>query len=387
MRIYADNAATTKVDKRVLEKMMPFFCEMYGNPSSVHSAGQEVKAAIDEARQQVADAIGCESKEIYFTAGGSEADNWAIKGVAKKYASKGKHIISTKIEHHAVLHTLDSLKKDGYEITLLDVDSEGFINLEELENAIRPDTILITIMFANNETGVMEPIAEIGKIAKEHKVLFHTDAVQAVGHVPVNVKEMNIDMLSMSAHKFNAPKGVGALYVRKGIIMPNLIDGGGQEKGRRAGTENTAAIVGMGEAIKIAVENMEEESKKVAYLRDKLLNGLMEKIPECKQNTPKSENRLPGIANLSLKYIEGESILLMMDIKGICASSGSACTSGSLDPSHVLLALGLDHGTAHGSVRFSLDRFNTEEEVDYILEELPKIAERLREMSPLWNKR
>ena len=252
MRIYADNAATTKVDKRVLEKMMPFFCEMYGNPSSVHSAGQEVKAAIDEARQKVADAIGCESKEIYFTAGGSEADNWAIKGIAKKYASKGKHIISTKIEHHAVLHTLDSLKKDGYEITLLDVDSEGFINLEELENAIRPDTILITIMFANNETGVMEPIAEIGKIAKEHKVLFHTDAVQAVGHVPVNVKEMNIDMLSMSAHKFNAPKGVGALYVRKGIIMPNLIDGGGQEKGRRAGTENTAAIVGMGEAIKIA---------------------------------------------------------------------------------------------------------------------------------------
>lgn len=387
MRIYADNAATTKVDKRVLDKMLPYFCDMYGNPSSVHSAGQEVKEAINEARKNVADAIGCDSGELYFTAGGSESDNWAIKGVAKKYASKGKHIISTKIEHHAVLHTLESLEKDGYEITLLDVDNEGFVDPKALEKAIRPDTILITVMFANNETGVIEPIAEIGKIAKAHKIIFHTDAVQAIGHVPVNVKEMNIDMLSMSAHKFNAPKGIGALYIRKGVIIPNLIDGGGQEKGRRAGTENTAAIVGMGEAIKIATECMESESKRIAALRDKLLNGLMQKIPECKQNTPTSDKKLPGIANLSLKYIEGESILLMMDIKGICASSGSACTSGSLDPSHVLLALGLDHGTAHGSVRFSLDRFNTEEEVDYILETLPQIAQKLREMSPLWNKK
>lgn len=386
MRIYMDNAATTRVDKRILEKMLPFFCEKYGNPSSVHEAGREVRDAIDEARKQVADAISCESGEIYFTAGGSEADNWAIKGIAKKYASRGKHIISTKIEHHAVLHTLDSLKKEGFEITLLDVDSDGFVDPDKLEKAIRPDTILITVMFANNETGTIEPIKEIGRIARSHGVLFHTDAVQAVGHVPVSVKDMNIDMLSMSAHKFNAPKGVGALYVKKGIILPNLIDGGNQEKGRRAGTENTASIVGMGEAIKIAVGHMEEDEKKVAALRDRLLDGLMTAIPECRQNTPKHV-RLPGIANLSLKYIEGESILLMLDIKGICASSGSACTSGSLDPSHVLLALGLDHETAHGSLRFSLDRFNTEEEVDYVLRELPLIAEKLRAMSPLWDRR
>ncbi len=382
-RIYTDNAATTKVSQEVLSAMLPYFTEAYGNPNSLHAAGREVRLAIDHAREQVANAIGCDAGEIYFTAGGSESDNWAIKGVARRYGKKGKHIITSKIEHHAVLHSLAALEKDGFEVTYLDVDDKGFVSVEDVENAIRPDTILITIMFANNEIGSVQPIEEIGKIAKAHGVLFHTDAVQAVGHMPINVKAMNIDMLSMSGHKFNASKGVGALYVRKGIVLPNLIDGGSQEKGRRAGTENSAAIIGMGVAIENAVKTMAEDSARIEKLREKLLCGLMEKIPYCRRNTPET-NTLPGIANLSIRFVEGESMLLMLDMKGICASSGSACTSGSLDPSHVMLAIGLDHGTAHGSIRFSLDRYNTEEEIDYILDVFPGIVERLREMSPIW---
>lgn len=382
-RIYTDNAATTKVSEDVLQKMLPYLTEAYGNPNSLHSAGREVREAIDIARAQVATAIGCDPSEIYFTAGGSESDNWAIKGTARRYGKKGKHIISSKIEHHAVLHSLAALEKDGFEVTYLDVDENGFVSVEELEKAIRPDTILITIMFANNEIGSVQPVEEIAKVAKAHGVFFHTDAVQAVGHMPINVKEMGIDMLSMSGHKFNAPKGVGALYVKKGIILPNLIDGGSQEKGRRAGTENTASIIGMGQAIENAVKTMTEDAARLEKLREKLLCGLLEKIPYCRRNTPKT-NTLPGIANLSIRFVEGEAMLLMLDMRGICASSGSACTSGSLDPSHVMLAIGLDHGTAHGSIRFSLDKYNTEEEIDYILEVFPQIVERLREMSPIW---
>lgn len=379
--IYADNAATTRTDDDVVREMLPIFTENYGNPSSIHTAGRNAKESVEKAREQVAKAIGCLPEEVYFTAGGSESDNWAIKGTMQKYAAKGKHVISTKIEHHAVLHTLEN---KGYDVTLLDVDEYGFIDLNELEKAIRDDTVLISVMFANNEIGSIEPIKEIGRIAKEHKILFHTDAVQAVGHLPINVKEMNIDMLSMSGHKFHGPKGVGALYVRKGLILPSLIEGGAQERKRRAGTENAPAIVGMGCAIEKAVKTLDQDMAYVEGLRNKLLNGLMEKIPCCRRNTP-YENALPGIANISVKYVEGESMLLMLDNKGICASSGSACTSGSLDPSHVLLAVGLDHGTAHGSIRFSLDKTNTEEEIDYILEEFPKIVERLRSMSPLWD--
>lgn len=384
MRIYADNAATTRTDERVVGKMLPFFTEIYGNPSSVHQAGLDARKAVAEARAQVAAAINCDPSEIYFTAGGSESDNWAIKETAKKLAKKGKHIISSKIEHHAVLHSLDALKKEGWEITLLDVDKGGFVNPADLEKAIRPDTVLVTVMTANNEIGSVQPVAELGRIAHEHGVLFHTDAVQAIGHIPVDVKAMNIDMLSMSAHKFNAPKGIGALYIRKGLVMPNLIDGGGQEKGKRAGTENTPGIVGMGEAITIACREMKENSEKLSYLRDKLINGLVQRIPCVKVNTPDHDS-LPGIANISVRYIEGESMLLMMDLHGICASSGSACTSGSLDPSHVLLAIGLNAETAHGSIRFSLDKYNTEQEVDYILDTFPGIVQKLRDMSPLWH--
>jgi cysteine desulfurase len=339
---------------------------------------------MDEAREIVAKAINCDAKELFFAGGGSEADNWAIKGVASHYKNKGKHIISSKIEHHAVLHSLKALEKEGFEVTYLDVDAEGFISLEQLEKAIRPDTILITIMFANNEIGTVEPIAEIGKIARSHGVIFHTDAVQAVGHVPVDVKALNIDMLSMSAHKFNAPKGVGALYIKRGIIVPGFIDGGGQERGKRAGTENTASIVAMSYAIRKAVENLDKNMAYVTKLRDRLIDGISP-IPYCKRNTP-THDMLPGIVNFSIKYIEGEALLLMLDMNGICASSGSACTSGSLDPSHILLAIGLSHDVAHGSLIFSLDHNNTEEEVDYIIKTLPGIVTRLRNMSPLWEK-
>lgn len=375
-----DNAATTRVDDDVIEVMLPFYKTTFGNPSSIHSHGRDAYFAIKEARIKLAKAIGCSEGEIYFTSGGSEADNWAIISTAKKYASKGKHIISSAIEHHAVLHTLE---QNGFDVTYLPVNSDGFVSPSDLEAAIRPDTILVTIMLANNEIGAIQPVKELAAIAKQHKIMFHTDAVQAVGHIPVNVKDLGIDMLSISAHKFNAPKGVGALYIRKGVVIPNLITGGAQEKNRRAGTENTPAIVGMGYAIEKAINNMDENIKNLSYLRDKLAHGIMNEIPYCKQNSPK-ENCLPGIVNISINFIEGEALLLMLDLNGISASSGSACTSGSLDPSHVLLALGLDHGTAHGSLRFSLDHYNTEEEVDYILEKLPSIVKKLREISPLW---
>ena len=339
---------------------------------------------LDTAREQVANALGAEPGEIYFTAGGSESDNWAIKGVAHKFAKKGKHLITTAIEHHAVLHSMKSLEKEGFEVTYLPVDSEGFVTAEQVEKAIRPDTILVSVMFANNEIGSVEPIAEIGDVCKKHGVLFHTDAVQAVAHIKIDVKAMNIDMLSLSGHKFNAPKGVGALYIRKGITIPNLIDGGQQERGKRAGTENIPAIVGMGYAIEVATRELDERMSRVRKMRDRLRDELMRRIPYAKLNTP--ENSLPGTLNISFQYIEGESILLMLDMNGICASSGSACTSGSLDPSHVLLAIGLPHEIAHGSVRMSIDHNNTEEEIDHIIDTLPKIIQRLRDMSPLWER-
>ncbi len=381
--VYADNAATTALDPRVLEKMMPYLTEIYGNPSSVHQAGQKAKAGVDEARQVIADCIGAEAREIYITAGGSESDNWVIKELAMKAIRKGKtpHIISTAFEHHAVLHALE---ESGAEVTLLPVYENGIVKPEDLEAAIKENTILVTIMFGNNEIGSLQPIKELAEITHKHpKVLFHTDAVQAVGHMPINVKEMGIDLMSFSAHKFNGPKGIGGLYMRKGIVMPNLISGGGQERGKRAGTENPAGIVGMAEALRLSCEEMEENNKKVTAMRDRLIEGLL-KIPYTRLNGDRY-NRLPGNVNVSIRFIEGESLLLWLDISGICASSGSACTSGSLDPSHVLLSIGLPHEIAHGSLRFSLDHTNTEEDVDYILETLPGIVERLRNMSPLWD--
>ena len=382
--VYADNAATTPLDPRVLEKMMPYLTEIYGNPSSVHQAGQRAKAAVDEARKTIADCIGAEPGEIYVTAGGSEADNWIIKELAVKTLRKGKtpHIISTAFEHHAVLH---SLEESGAEVTLLPVYENGIVKPEDLEAAIKDNTVLVTVMFGNNEIGSVQPIKELAEITHKHKgVIFHTDAVQALGHVPINVKEMGIDAMSFSAHKFNGPKGIGGMYLRKGIILPNLISGGGQEKGKRAGTENPAGIVGMAEALKLACDNMDENTGKVTYLRDKLINGILENIPYARLNGDRV-NRLPGNVNVSIPFIEGESLLLWLDINGICASSGSACTSGSLDPSHVLLSIGLSHEIAHGSLRFSLAHTNSEEDVDYILETLPGIVQRLRDMSPLWD--
>ena len=384
MFVYVDNAATTQVDPYVAEKVIPCFTSVFGNASSIHTAGRKAKELLDTAREQVANALGAEPGEIYFTAGGSESDNWAIKGVAHKFAKKGKHLITTAIEHHAVLHSMKSLEKEGFEVTYLPVDSEGFVTAEQVEKAIRPDTILVSVMFANNEIGSVEPIAEIGDVCKKHGVLFHTDAVQAIAHIKIDVKAMNIDMLSLSGHKFNAPKGVGALYIRKGITIPNLIDGGQQERGKRAGTENIPAIVGMGYAIEVATRELDERMSRVRKMRDRLRDELMRRIPYAKLNTP--ENSLPGTLNISFQYIEGESILLMLDMNGICASSGSACTSGSLDPSHVLLAIGLPHEIAHGSVRMSIDHNNTEEEIDHIIDTLPKIIQRLRDMSPLWER-
>ncbi len=382
--VYADNAATTKMDKDVLEIMIKSLKEDYGNPSSIYKKGRDAKVLIEKARKQVADGIGAKESEIIFTSGGSESDNYAIKGIAKAKSGKGKHIISSKIEHHAVLHTLDALEKEGYEVTYLDVLENGIIDIEELKKAIREDTILITIMFANNEIGTIQPVEEIGKIARENKIIFHTDAVQAVGHIKVDVNEMNIDMLSMSAHKFGGPKGVGALYIKSGIKPENFIYGGAQERGKRAGTENTASIIAMGAAIEKITSEMEENAKKVQAMRDKLIDTILEKIPYTRLNGDR-ENRLPGNVNISFRFIEGESLLLMLDLKGICASSGSACTSGSLDPSHVLLSIGLPHEIAHGSLRLSINHENTMEDVDYILEVLPQVVERLREMSPLYD--
>ena len=382
--VYMDYSATTYVKPEVLEEMLPYFTEKFGNPSSFYGISRVTKMAIDKAREQVAKALNCLPDEVYFTGGGSEADNWAIKGIASAHKNKGNHIITTKVEHHAVLHTCAYLEKNGFEVTYLDVDKEGFINLEDLKNAITDKTILVSIMFANNEIGTIQPIKEIGEICREKKVLFHTDAVQAVGNIPVDVKDMNIDMLSLAGHKIYGPKGIGVLYIKKGIKIDNLIHGGAQEKNRRAGTENIASIVGIGKALELATDNLEEHMKKLVVLRDKLMDGLL-KVPYTRLNGPKGDKRLPGNVNICFRFIEGESILLSLDFKGVCASSGSACTSGSLDPSHVLLAIGLPHEIAHGSLRLSMGDGSTEEDVDYVLEVVPPIIERLRNMSPLWD--
>ena len=381
---YMDYSATTYVKPEVLDAMMPFFTEKFGNPSSFYGISRETKMAVDNARAQVAKAINCDPNEVYFTGGGSEADNWAIKGIATAHMKKGNHIITTKIEHHAVLHTCEFLEKFGFEVTYLDVNEEGFIDLKQLESAITDKTILVSIMFANNEIGTIQPIKEIGAICREKKVLFHTDAVQAIGSVPVDVKEMNIDLLSLAGHKLYGPKGIGALYIRKGVRIDNLIHGGGQERGRRAGTENIPGVVGLGKAIEIATENIEENRARLTVLRDKLIDGILERIPYARLTGPRGDKRLPGNSNISFEFIEGESILLSLDFEGICASSGSACTSGSLDPSHVLLAIGLPHEKAHGSLRTTLGAASTEEDVEKLLNELPPIIERLRNMSPLW---
>jgi cysteine desulfurase len=382
--VYMDYSATTYVKPEVLEEMLPYFTEKFGNPSSFYGISRETKKAIDKAREQVAKTLNCRPDEVYFTGGGSEADNWAIKGIASAHKNKGNHIITTKVEHHAVLHSCEYLEKNGFDVTYLDVNEEGFINLEDLKNAITDKTILVSIMFANNEIGTIQPIKEIGEICSEKKVFFHTDAVQAVGNIPVDVKEMNIDMLSLAGHKIYGPKGIGVLYIKKGIKIDNLIHGGGQEKNRRAGTENIASIVGLGKALELATDNLEEHMKKMIALRDKLMNGLLE-VPYTRLNGPRGDKRLPGNVNVCFRFIEGESILLSLDFKGVCASSGSACTSGSLDPSHVLLAIGLPHEIAHGSLRLSMGEGSTEEDVDYVLEVVPPIIERLRNMSPLWD--
>jgi len=386
MNVYADNAATTQVSEVSLAAMLPCFRENYGNPSSPHHLGNEAAKLLIKARETMAEYLGAESaSEIIFTSGGSEADNQAIITAATFGAKKGKkHIISTKFEHHAVLHTLKKLEKEGYEITLLDVHEDGLVRLSDLEAAIRPDTALVTIMYANNEIGTIQPISEIGELCRAKGVLFHTDAVQAAGHLPINVKEQKIDMLSLSAHKFHGPKGSGVFYCRKGIPITSIIEGGAQERGKRAGTENVPAIVGMAAAFKDACDNMSTSMPKVQALRDKLIDGILP-LPEVILNGDR-EKRLPGNVNVSIKGIEGESLLLLLDQKGICASSGSACTSGSLDPSHVLLAIGLVHEVAHGSLRLSLSEYNTEEEIDYIIKELPPIVEKLRNMSPVWKK-
>lgn len=380
--VYADNAATTAVSKPVLDAMLPYFSEKYGNPSSIYSIGRDAHEALDEARKKVADALGAQPQEIFFTGCGSESDNWAIRGIAHANIKKGKHLITSKFEHHAVLHTMRALEKEGFEVTYLDVNANGVINPADLEKAIRPDTTLVTVMYANNEIGTIQPIPELGKICRGKGVVFHTDAVQAVGHVPINVNEQNIDLLSLSAHKFHGPKGVGALYIRKGLRFPNFIEGGAQERGRRAGTENVPGIVGLGKAIEIACGGIEERNEKVRALRDRLIDTIL-KLPRTRLNGDR-EKRLPGNINISFEGIEGESLLLLLDMNGICASSGSACTSGSLDPSHVLLSIGLKHEVAHGSLRLSINEENTPEDVDYILEVLPGIVERLRAMSPVW---
>lgn len=382
-KVYLDNAATTALSPRVLEAMLPYFTQYYGNPSSVHAFGREAKQGLDKARDQVAKALHCDPSEVIFTGCGTESDNTVLLGVAQRYGNKGKHIITTNVEHHAILHTCEYLEKQGYEVTYLPVDQDGLVTAEQVAAAIRPDTILVSIMFANNEVGTIMPIQEIGAVCKEKGVLFHTDAVQAVGHIPVDVQAMHIDMLSLSAHKFHGPKGVGALYCRKGIRLPSYIMGGAQEKGRRAGTENVAGIVGLGAAIQLATEQLKENRAKMTALRDRLMAGIQERIPEVKLNGHPTK-RLPNNVNFSFKYIEGESILLMLDMNGIAASSGSACTSGSLDPSHVLLALGLPHEIAHGSVRLTLGDETTAEDIDYTIDVLEKTVTRLRAMSPLY---
>ena len=381
--IYLDNAATTKVKKEVVDAMLPYFTENYGNPSSVYKFAGESKKAVDNARDIIAKSLNTNSQDIYFTAGGSEADNWALKATAEAYRTKGKHIITSKIEHHAILHTCDYLEKEGFEVTYIDVDENGIVKLDELENAIREDTILISIMYANKEIGTIQPIKEIGKIAHKHNVIFHTDAVQAYGHIPIDVEEMNIDMLSASGHKINGPKGIGFLYIRKGLKLRSFVHGGAQERRRRAGTENVTGIVGFGKAVEIAMANMEERIAKEESLRDRLITKVLERVPYTRLNGDRHK-RLPNNVNFSFQFIEGESLLIMLDMKGICASSGSACTSGSLDPSHVLLAIGLPHEIAHGSLRLSLSEENTEEEIDYVVDAVEEIVGKLRSMSPLY---
>lgn len=383
--VYCDNAATTKVTQSVLDAMLPCFTEGYGNASSIYRLGQQAAKTVLASRERVAQAIGAKINEIYFTAGGSESDNWAIKGAAELGAKNGKkHIITTAVEHHAVLHTCEYLEKHGFEITYLPVDEYGLVTAQQVADAIRGDTCLVTVMFANNEIGTIMPIAEIGAVCRERKITFHTDAVQAVGHIPIDVKAMNIDLLSLSGHKLGAPKGVGALYIRTGIVLPNLIAGGGQERGRRAGTENVPGIVGLAQAITDAVADIPEKNAHLSKMRDRLIEGLL-KIPQTRLNGHPAE-RLDSNVNISVRGIEGESLLLMLDLNGICASSGSACTSGSLDPSHVLLAIGLPHETAHGSLRLTLGDDTTDEDIDYILEVVPQVVTRLRSMSPLWER-
>ena len=381
--IYLDNAATTKTAPEVVEAMLPYFTEHFGNPSSVYGFAAANKEVITRQREIIADSLGAKSNEIYFTAGGSESDNWALIATAEAYASKGKHLITSKIEHHAILHTCEYLEKKGFEVTYLDVDENGIVDLEQLKSAIREDTILISIMYANNEIGTIQPIREIGAIAHEHGILFHTDAVQAFGQVPINVDEDQIDMLSASGHKLNGPKGIGFLYIRKGVKIRSFIHGGAQERRRRAGTENVPGIVGFGKAVERAVSTMEARTKKERELRDYLIERIEKEIPYCRLNGDRTK-RLPNNVNFSFRFIEGESLLIMLDMKGICASSGSACTSGSLDPSHVLLAIGLPHEIAHGSLRMTLSEETTKEDLDYVVENLKEIVGNLRSMSPLY---
>ena len=382
-RIYFDNAATTPVHKEVVDAMLPYFTENFGNPSSVYQIAQINKKAVDDSRETIAKAIGAQANEIFFTSGGSEADNWAIKGIALAHKNKGNHIITTKIEHHAVLHTCEFLEKNGFEVTYLDVDENGMVHPEDVEAAIKETTILISIMYANNEIGTINPIKEIGAIAKAHKIPFHTDAVQAIGQVRIDVKEENIDLLSLSAHKINGPKGMGVLYIRRGLKIENLIHGGAQERGRRAGTENVPGIVGLAKAMELAYTDFEAKIEKMTALRDKLIKGLLENIPYTKLNGHPTM-RLANNSNIGVEYVEGESLLLLLDMNGISGSSGSACTSGSLDPSHVLLAIGIPHERAHGSIRLTLGSQNTEEEIDKVIEVMPGIVQRMRDMSPLW---
>jgi len=384
-RIYLDHSATTPVDLEVAALMMTYYTEKYGNPSSVHGFGREAKQALEEARGQVAELLGADPKEITFTSGGTEADNLAILGTVEALQKKGKHLITSAIEHHAVLETFEFLEKKGFELTVIPVDSEGIISVEDVRKAVRPDTILISVMHANNEVGAIQPIVEIGNLAKEHGIIFHVDAVQSFGKLPINVKAMNVDLMTVSSHKIYGPKGVGALYIRKGVRIVPLAHGGSQEKRKRSGTENTPGIIGFGKACELIGKRMAEEAEVQTKLRDKLMQGISERIEHVKVNGPLGEKRLPNNVNVSIQFVEGESLLLSLDMLGIAASSGSACTSGSLDPSHVLLAMGLVHEIAHGSLRFSLGSQNTEEEIDYVLEQLPKIVERLRMMSPLYD--
>ena len=384
-RIYMDHAATTYVKPEVLDAMTPYFTEHFGNPSSIHSFARETKKAIDHAREQVANAIGATPSEIFFTSGATESDNWVLRGMAYQHKNKGNHIITTAIEHHAMLHTCQALEKEGFEVTYLEVDENGLVTPEQVKNAITDKTILVSVMFANNEIGTIEPIEQIGAVCKEKGVVFHTDAVQAFGAVPIDVNKMNIDLLSITGHKLYGPKGTGALYIRKGVILKNLIEGGAQERGKRPGTENIAGIVGLGKAAELANEHMEENAARLTALRDQLIDGILQQIPETRLNGHRTK-RLPNNVNICFRYIEGESLLLLLDRAGIAASSGSACTSGSLDPSHVLLAIGLPHEIAHGSLRLTLGACTTEEDVLYTIETLKTIVERLRQMSPLYHK-